>query len=194
MSDSSSGSARKNPRSAERGRAQLRVGPHIVEPLGHRPASDVGGDGRVPSLFGEPVRTGELGEASASRSQPRATRAADDAAFRRRARAVAQAAAQNRASASGPSSSTSVRISCCASSIMSPPASACWPSAKPSRIVQTRPPTRSRASTTVTSAPMALRVACGGEAGESCAGHEHRLERHKLVLTAMRTTSQLHQV
>src|SRR5688572_7227827 len=36
---------------------------------------------------------------------------------------------------------------------MSPPASACWPSEKPSRIVQTRPPMRSRASVTVTSAP-----------------------------------------
>src|SRR5262249_44226350 len=39
----------------------------------------------------------------------------------------------------------------------SPPASACWRSAKPSRIVHTRPPTRLRASTTVTSAPAAVR-------------------------------------
>src|SRR5258708_2145780 len=37
---------------------------------------------------------------------------------------------------------------------MSPPASACWRFAKPSRIVHTRPPTRSRGSTTVTSAPI----------------------------------------
>src|SRR5262249_2167386 len=40
-------------------------------------------------------------------------------------------------------------------SIMSPPASACWPSAKCSRMVHTRPPTRARASITVTSAPWA---------------------------------------
>src|SRR5688572_7237993 len=40
---------------------------------------------------------------------------------------------------------------------MSAPPSACWPSANPSRTVQTRPPTRSRASTTVTAAPRAVR-------------------------------------
>ena len=61
---------------------------------------------------------------------------------------------QNRDSVS-PSSPASCRISCCDSSIMSPPASACWLSTKPLRMVQTRPPTRSRASTTVTAAPSA---------------------------------------
>ena len=66
------------------------------------------------------------------------------------------------ASTSGPARRASSRISCCASSIMSPPASACCRSANPSRMVQTRPPTRSRASKTVTSAPSATR-SCAAE-------------------------------
>src|SRR5690349_11428306 len=40
---------------------------------------------------------------------------------------------------------------------MSAPPSACWPPVNPLRAVSTRPPTRSRASRTTTSAPIAAR-------------------------------------
>ena len=55
------------------------------------------------------------------------------------------------------SSEARPRTNDCSPSIRSAPASACCPAEKHSRTVWTRPPTRSRASTTVTAAPAASR-------------------------------------
>ncbi len=49
---------------------------------------------------------------------------------------------------------------------------ACWPSVK-SRIVQTRPPTRCRASITRTSAPSLEQLVRGAQTGQPGPGNEH---------------------
>ena len=95
-SDSSSGSARKNPRSPGRGRSQLLVGAHLVEPLGDRSASEVGGDRRIPPLLGESIGPDRVGEASGQPIPAAGRVAADDARLAGRVGPdVAEAAAQD---------------------------------------------------------------------------------------------------
>src|SRR5581483_10168745 len=154
MSDSSSGSARKKPRSPV---AVARSSESSLcsssQPATERRAiaAAIGVSHRCSaSLYGR--ITGA--SAASSRDPPRATlrdtiRGRPDASRRTAPNPPRRIRVSDR-----PSSVASPRISCCASSIMSPPASACCRSAKPSRIVHTRPPTRSRASTTVTAAPV----------------------------------------
>ena len=76
--------------------SQFLVGAHLVEPLGDRPASEVGGDWRVPPLLGEPVWSDLVAEAFGQPLPAAGRVAADDARLAGRVGPdVAEAAAQD---------------------------------------------------------------------------------------------------
>ena len=56
------GIGEKKSAEAGRGRPQLRVGLHLIQPMRHRAPREIGGDRRIPAPFGQRVRPGEAAQ------------------------------------------------------------------------------------------------------------------------------------
>ena len=57
------GIGQKEPAQSSCDCSEFLVGAHLVEPLGDRPASEVGGDWRIPPLLGESIGSDRIAEA-----------------------------------------------------------------------------------------------------------------------------------